>query len=107
MAIPETVLVGYQDPYTHVIIENVRLDQYATGGVNVSVGELSRVIHAQVDVHGVSGFAAVSGPGYIEFHVVSGSGNIVTIGAWFKMSQELADGWQLSQYPLKIEAWGH
>jgi len=112
MAIPNTVLVGYEDPYTHVIIENIRLNAYATGGVNISVGELSRVIHAQVNPHGAgaSGFNILSGGhhvGQLEFHVTSGSGNIVTIGAFWKGSQECAAGKLLSAIPLKVEAWGH
>lgn len=98
-------VVGRPNPYTVVIIEGIRLPAYTAGGVNVSVGELTRVDHAVVYPGKASGAGYLSGPGF-QFFVTSGSGNIVTIKILGTGSQEV-DGVRTSSIPLALAAWGH
>ena len=104
--IPTTQVVGRPDPYTVVVIDGIRLGVYAVGGVNVSVGELSRVVHANVYPNQASGFSAVSGLPYV-YAVTSGSGNIVTItiGRVGSGGAELT-ALATSAYPLGLTAYG-
>ena len=90
-----------------VVIDGIRLPVYVVGGLNVSVGELSRVVHANVYVNRASGAPgiAVSGLPY-DFVVGSGSGNIVTIMVGRSGSTELGAGIGLSNFPLGLVAWG-
>lgn len=116
MAVPVTKVVGRPDPFTVVIIENIRLPVYIVGGVNVSVGGLTVVDHAQVYPHHASGAAFLSGRPY-TFGATSGSGNIVTIlvtaavsgagGAGGVGFNELPAGVGLSSFPLGLTAYGH
>ncbi len=77
------------------------------GGVNVSVGELARVFHADVFPNVASGAPglAVSGNPF-QFVVASGSGNIVTIQVGRQGSGELVAGVGLSAFPLGLIAYG-
>ncbi len=100
-----TTVVGRPDPFTVVVKEGIRLGVYAAGGLNVSIGELSRIFTADVFVGKASGFAGVSGVPY-EFHVTSGSGNIATISAFWKGSAAEVPVISLSSFPLTIVAYG-
>lgn len=104
-------VVGRPDPYTIVVLEGIRLPAYTAGGVNVSVGELQVVDHAQVHVMGQSGAAFLSGAPF-QFIVTSGSGNIVTIGVYGVTASTLAPAEApastgTSSFPLSLTAYGH
>lgn len=106
--IPTTQVTGRADPYTVVVIDGIRLGVYAVGGVNVSVGELSRVVHAHVYPHQASGatFFGTSGLPYL-YAVSSGSGNIVTITIGYAGSSgnEIPVA-ATSRFPLGLTAYG-
>lgn len=98
-------VVRQLDPFTVVVLEGIRLPTYAAGGVNISVGDLSFVDHADVHVMGASGAGFTSGVPFIPF-VSSGSGNIVTIQL-MNLSGPEALVQNYSSIPLSVTAWGH
>ncbi len=86
------------DPYTVVYIEGIRLDTYAAGGIDLSVGELGRVDTAQVYIGKASGATYVSGFPY-RYAATSGSGNIVTVSIATQSGEAGAEdtsGWPLT-----------
>ena len=100
-------IVARVDPYTVVIVEGIRLPVYAVGGVNVSVGELVTVDHAQVYLHKASGAAFTTGQSGVGLIVTSGSGNVVTITALTALGVELPAAAALSGFPAAVLAYGH
>jgi len=107
------------DPYTIVIIPGIRgPTSYPPGGFNVSVGELSKIVYAEVDPSGLYASGVrfeQSAP--VRYYVVSGSGNIVTIQAFLERSggyvtsglqvpMEVASGFALSHMPFTLKAYG-
>lgn len=113
MAIAETI-VARADPYTIVIIPDVRIT-YKTGGVPLSVGQLARVEYAEVIPGGIRISPALSftvSMGPLMFYVTSGSGNVVTVRAFDVLSAlggapgaEAGSGF-LSCTPLTLKAYG-
>jgi len=87
-----------------VIVETTGPDSYASGGFEVTVGELRIVKHANVELSG----------GYVG-EVASISGNTVTIKAYYfdydasadGVAIEVADGTNLSSVSVKVIAWGY
>jgi len=101
-------IVGNVDPYTVVIIPNVRgpVSYDARTGFNISVGQLTRIEHANVVMVHVSGFSPGASAG--RFFVTSGSGNILTLEVWpGGLNPTHFNGMALSHWAFKAEAWGY
>lgn len=101
-------IVGRSDPYTIVIIPEIRgpISYIPYSGFNVSVGELAQVDYAEVVPRRYSGFAPeVSGA--VKFFVTSGSGNIVTLEIWPGNLPVGFSGIGLSHVAFGLRAFGH
>jgi len=101
-------IVSRADPYTVVIIPEIRgpLSYQPRSGFNVSVGELSKVEHAEAIPRRYSGFVAgVSGG--VKFFVTSGSGNIVTLEVWPGNLPISFSGQRLSHVAFLLRAYGY
>jgi len=107
------------DPYTIVIVPGIRgPTRYVPPGFNISVGELSKVVYAEVVPSGLfASGARLEQSAPVKFYVVSGSGNILTIQAFHRsgpigaLTQQLfaqvASGFGLSHIPFTVKAYGY
>jgi len=110
MAVAETI-VARSDPYTVVIIPNIRVAA-AAGVIDLSVGQLARVEYAEITPGGIRTSPALSfatSALAMEFFTTSGSGNIVTMAAFGYRStgtMPVPTSAFLSACPLYLKAWG-